>query len=84
MLWWWYGGVPPHSGVKTVQRAVFKRGLSHLCTDLFFFKVFFFLSFFFFYGGPFLNYYFFTILLLFCVLVFWPQDIWDLSSLTRD
>ena len=27
---------------------------------------------------------FFAILLLFYVLVFWPQDMWDLSSLTRD
>ena len=25
-----------------------------------------------------------TILLLFYVLVFWPQDMWDLGSLTRD
>ena len=27
---------------------------------------------------------FVTILLLFHVLVFWPQGMWDLSSLTRD
>ena len=27
---------------------------------------------------------FITILLLFYVLVFWPQGMWDLSSLTRD
>ena len=27
---------------------------------------------------------FVTILLLFYVLVFWPQDMWDLSFLTRD
>ena len=27
---------------------------------------------------------FVTILLLFYVLVFWPQGMWDLSSLTRD
>ena len=27
---------------------------------------------------------FVTILLLFYVLVFWPRDMWDLSSLTRD
>ena len=27
---------------------------------------------------------FVTILLLFYILVFWLQDIWDLSSLTRD
>ena len=27
---------------------------------------------------------FVTILLLFCVLVFWPRGMWDLSSPTRD
>ena len=27
---------------------------------------------------------FVTILLLFCVLVFWPQGMWDLSSPTRE
>ena len=27
---------------------------------------------------------FVTILLLFYILVFWSQDMWDLSSLTRD
>ena len=27
---------------------------------------------------------FVTILLLFYALVFWPQGMWDLSSLTRD
>ena len=27
---------------------------------------------------------FVAILLLFCVLVLWLQDMWDLSSLTRD
>ena len=27
---------------------------------------------------------FFTIFLLFYILVFWPQDMWGLGSLTRD
>ena len=27
---------------------------------------------------------FVTILFLFSVLVFWPQEVWDLSCLTRD
>ena len=43
--------------------------------------------FFFFFGcGPFLMVFveFVTILFLFYVLVFWPQGMWDLSSLTRD
>ena len=54
----------------------------------FFFVVY--LKFFFFFNftldvGRFKSLYeFVTILLLFSVLVFWPQGVWDLCSLTRD
>ena len=50
---------------------------------IFFFEIFFFKIF---WCGPFFKIFieFVTILLLFYVLVFWPQGMLDLSSLTRD